>query len=77
MYEHSRGAAPSGHREGYAGAALLKRVHEELAAVGRTRIRSCPRCGRPIRAGQDVTRVFGTAVHRRCDGLSTPVRQAL
>ena len=44
------------------------RVQDELAAGPRSHARCCPRCGRPIRAGQAVTRIYGTAVHRRCEG---------
>jgi hypothetical protein len=49
-------------------AELRGRVQDELAAGRRSHARCCPRCGRPIRAGQAVTRIYGTAVHRRCEG---------
>lgn len=58
-------------------AARLSRVQDELSGARHTTTRCCPRCGRPIRAGQPVTRVYGTAVHRRCDGGREPSRRTM
>ena len=74
MSEDPRRAAAQDERlEDLLAADLRRRVQDELTAGRRSGMRCCPRCGRPIRAGQAVTRIYGTAVHRRCD---TPREQA-
>jgi len=45
---------------------LLARVQAELGALRIDEDRRCALCGRPIRGGQDLERVLGTAVHVHC-----------
>lgn len=77
MSEDLRRAAPDERLVDVGEADRRSRVQDELAAARRKGGRCCPRCGRPIRAGQAVTRIYGTAVHQRCDGLREPARERL
>lgn len=45
---------------------LLARVQDELGALRADEDRRCALRGRPIRGGQDLKRVLGTAVHVHC-----------
>ncbi len=45
---------------------LLARVQDELGALRPDEDRRCALCERPIRGGQDLERVLGTAVHAHC-----------
>ena len=62
-----RAAAQDERLDDRLAADLHRRVQDELTAGRRSGTRRCPRCGRPIRAGQAVTRIYGTAVHQRCE----------
>lgn len=45
---------------------LLARVQDELGALRPDEDRRCALCERPIRGGQDLKHVLGTAVHAHC-----------
>ena len=76
MSEDLRRAAQDERLADVLEAARLSRVQEELSGARHTATRCCPRCGRPIRAGQPITRIYGTAVHRHCDGAREQPRRS-
>ncbi len=72
-----RGGAPAaGHSATGERGALLTRIQDELATTHATRARRCPCCGRPIRAGQRTTTIYGTTVHVLCSGSRASARRA-
>ncbi len=76
MSEDLRRAAQDERLADVLDAARLRRVQEELSGARHTATRCCPRCGRPIRGGQPVTRIYGTAVHQHCDGARDQSRRS-
>lgn len=73
MLEDPIEAATDGRTPGSAHGTLLTRIQDGLSPMPPAswqRTRRCPRCGRPIRAGQRVTAIHGTSVHVTCPGAS-------
>ena len=68
MLEHRSTAAGEGRCAGSAQGALLSRIQDGLASQSgpHIKVRRCPCCGGPIRAGQRITTIHGTSVHVRC-----------
>jgi hypothetical protein len=68
MLEERRNRPPDGRSGKRAQESLLAGLEDALLMEYRpaTRVRHCPCCARPIRAGQPITTIHGTSVHVRC-----------